>query len=107
MPREARLFTSSAGSPVRGFLKLRANIPPRWIENARTSRKRNEAGIVSALGKLRRLQKYHPRAKARIRAATSELRAALKLWETAYRKEVFYRGIRVLLEIKRDGASKL
>jgi len=30
MPREARPFTSSAGSVVRGYLKFRANIPPRW-----------------------------------------------------------------------------
>ncbi len=27
MPREAKLFSSSSGSAVRGFLKLRANIP--------------------------------------------------------------------------------
>jgi hypothetical protein len=33
MPKEARLFTSSAGSAVRGYLKYRANIPPRWIKN--------------------------------------------------------------------------
>src|SRR5262249_19729195 len=39
MPREARLFSSSAGSAVRGYLKYRANIPPRWIKNARGSRK--------------------------------------------------------------------
>jgi hypothetical protein len=40
MPREAGLFTSSAGSAVRGYLKYHANIPPRWIKNARGSRKR-------------------------------------------------------------------
>jgi hypothetical protein len=39
MPREARLVTSSAGSVVRGYLKFRANIPPRWIKNARGSPK--------------------------------------------------------------------
>ena len=43
MPREAKLFTSSAGSAVRGYLKFRANIPPRWIENARGTRKRMRA----------------------------------------------------------------
>jgi hypothetical protein len=48
MPREARLFTSSAGSVVRGYLKFRANIPPRWIENARGSRKPIEPEIAEA-----------------------------------------------------------
>lgn len=48
MPREAKLFTSSSGSVVRGFLKFRANIPPRWIANARASRKRVEPEIVRA-----------------------------------------------------------
>ncbi len=40
MAREAKLFSSSSGSVVRGFLKFRANIPPRWIRNAQNSRKR-------------------------------------------------------------------
>ena len=40
MPREAKLFASSSGSVVRGYLKFRANINPSWIRNARTSRKR-------------------------------------------------------------------
>ena len=46
MPREARLFTPSAGSVVRGYLKFRANIAPRWIKNARGSRKRIEPDIA-------------------------------------------------------------
>jgi hypothetical protein len=46
MPREAKLYASSSGSVVRGFLKFRANIPPRWIRNARASRKRVEPEIV-------------------------------------------------------------
>ena len=46
MPREARLFTSSTGSVVRGYLKYRANIPPRWIKNAWGSRKRIEPEIA-------------------------------------------------------------
>ena len=53
MPREAKLFSSSSGSVVRGFLKYRANIPPRWIRNARTSRKRIEPEIVQSLGSLK------------------------------------------------------
>ena len=28
-------------------------------------------------------------------------------WEVAYRKECFYRGLRVLLELERDGQSLL
>lgn len=107
MPREAKLFTASAGSPVHGFLKLRANIPPRWIKNARNSRKRLEPEVLSALKKLVGLQKRRPGAKVAIREARKEFRDALKRWETAYSKENFYRGIRVLLELKRDGVSKL
>ena len=49
MPREAKVFSSSSGSAVRGFSKFRANIPPRWIKNARNSRKRIEPEIVEAL----------------------------------------------------------
>ena len=52
MPREARLFTSSAGSVVRGYLKFRANIPPRWIKNARvrasgSSRRSPKVSVLS------------------------------------------------------------
>jgi hypothetical protein len=39
--------------------------------------------------------------------ARHDLQVALRAWETAYWKEAFYRGIRVLLEIKRAGSSKL
>jgi hypothetical protein len=45
MPREAKLYASSSGSAVRGFLKFRANIPPRWIQNAKTSRKRTTSRV--------------------------------------------------------------
>jgi hypothetical protein len=50
MPRQARLFDASSGSVVRGFLKFSANIPPRWIKNARASRKRLEPEIVRIFG---------------------------------------------------------
>jgi hypothetical protein len=62
MPREARLFTSSAGSVVRGYLKFRANIPPRWIENARGSRKRIEPDIAEGFRSLKclRAMSSHP-----------------------------------------------
>src|SRR5207247_4459804 len=63
MPREAKLFASSSGSVVRGYLKFRANITPRWIRNARTSRKRVEPEIVRSLRMLRDLKKNRPRAR--------------------------------------------
>ena len=107
MPREARLFTSSAGSAVRGYLKYRANIPPRWIKNARGSRKRIEPEIAEGFRSLKRLRIKRPRAKVAIRHAQRELRSVLDRWETAYRKENFYRGIRILLELQREGSSSL
>src|SRR5215472_15054410 len=67
MPREARLFTSSAGSAVRGYLKYRANIPPRWIKNARGSRKRIEPEIAEGFRSLERLRIRRPRARVAIR----------------------------------------
>jgi hypothetical protein len=39
--------------------------------------------------------------------AQRELRSVLDRWETAYRKENFYRGIRILLELQREGSSTL
>jgi hypothetical protein len=63
MPREAKLYASSSGSAVRGFLKFRANIPPRWIRNGRTSRKRVEPEIVRALRTLNGLRKTRPGAR--------------------------------------------
>jgi hypothetical protein len=79
MPRAARLFDSSSGSVVRGFLMLHANITPRWIENARSSRKHIEPEIDKSFRKLSRLSKNRPGAKVMIRNATKELKAVLKL----------------------------
>jgi hypothetical protein len=107
MPREARLFTSSAGSVIRGYLKFRANVPPRWIKNARGSRKRIEPEIAESFRSLKRLRIRRPRARVAIRNAQRELRSVLDRWETAYRKESSYRGIRILLELQRDGSSIL
>ena len=106
MPREAHLFDSSSGSAVNGFMKLQANIPPRWIDNARVSRKTLEPSIKECLLKLQGLRERHPGRKRAIKNATRDLHNVLKQWELRYRKEVFYVGIRVLLEIDRDGASK-
>jgi hypothetical protein len=107
MPRQARLFNASGGSVVRGYQKFRANIPPRWIRNARSSRKRIEPEIAKGLRSLRRLRTDRPRAQVAIRNAQRELLSVLERWETAYRKENFYRGIRVLLELQREGSSTL
>jgi hypothetical protein len=107
MPREARLFTSSAGSTVRGYLKYRANIPPRWKKNARGSRKRIEPEIAESFRSLKPLRIRRPRANVALRNAQRELRSALDRWETAYRKENFYRGIGILLELQREGSSTL
>jgi len=107
MPRQARLFISSGGSVVRGYQRFRANIPPRWIKNARISRKRIEPEIAKGLRSLERLRTDRPRARVAIRNAQRELRSVLERWEMAYRKENFYRGIRVLLELQREGSSSL
>src|SRR5260370_12288246 len=104
MPREAKLFSSSAGSAVRGFLKFRANIHPRWIKKARTSRKRVEREIVRDLRTLKQLIKNRPHARVAIKDARKELKAVLQRWEVAYNKESFYRGIRTLLELQRNGS---
>jgi hypothetical protein len=105
--REAKLFVSSAGSAVRGFIKFRANIPPRWIKNARNSRKRLEPEIVEALRSVKSIQRNRPRAHIALKNANKEVKAALSRWETAYNKENFYRGIRILLELQRNGSSTL
>ncbi len=107
MPREAKLFSSSAGSAVRGFIKFRANIPPRWIKNARNSRKRLEPEIVEALRSVKSIRRNRPRAHVALKNASKEVKAVLTRWETAYQKENFYRGIRILLELQRGGSSAL
>ena len=59
MPREAKLFDSSSGSVVRGFLKFSANIPPRWIKNAKASRKRM-SGICKMAKRMRFEKRFDP-----------------------------------------------
>jgi hypothetical protein len=107
MPRQAKLFASSSGSAARGFLKFRANIPPRWIKNAQRSRKRIEPEIVEALRSVRNIQRNRPRAQVTLKNANQQFKTVLSRWETAYNKENFYRGIRILLELQRNGSSKL
>jgi len=69
MPRKAKLFDSSSGSAARGFLKFRANIPPRWIKNAQKSRTRIEPEIVEALRSVRNIQRNRTRAQVTLKNA--------------------------------------
>jgi hypothetical protein len=56
------------------------------------SRKRIEPEIVEALRSVN---------------ANKRFKALLSRWETTYNKENFYRGIRILLELQRNGSSPL
>ena len=106
MPREARLFDSAKGSPVRALPRLQGNIPPNWIARARRSRKDLEPDLAAAMNKVRKLRKNRPKARATIKVAEQELRILMKAWEVAYRKESFYNGLRALLEISRNGVTR-
>ncbi len=93
MPREAGLFDETGGSALEGYLLLKrdgGNIPPMWIKRARLSRKRREKELAATLKKKSLDAVY-----------------LLRDWELAYRKECFYHGIRVLMELERAGQSKL
>jgi hypothetical protein len=93
MPREATLFESTNGQVVEAYLALResgANVPPMWIERARLSRKKKEKELAKLL-----------------KAGSLDAVGYLREWEFAYRKECFYHGIRVLMELERQGRSKL
>ena len=68
MPREAQLFDSCSGSAVKGFLKLQGNIPPRWIDNARTSRKTIEPTSRNICASSRGLGRNIPERRAPSRA---------------------------------------
>lgn len=104
MPRDARLFERYDGSPARALNRLTGNIPPNWIERARGARKSREADVASAMRKLQRLRAKRPKALATIKAAEAELRILLKDWEVSYQKETF-NGLRILLELSREGES--
>ncbi len=93
MPREANLFEVVNGSVVEAFLLLRAeskNIPPAWIERAKESRKNRQKRLAELLGE-----------------NSLDALPALRDWELAYRKECFYYGLRALLELERQGGTRL
>jgi hypothetical protein len=77
MPSDATLFRSGSGSAARGFLKFRANIPPRWIRNAQRSRKRIEPEIVQALRVVKSIRRNHPRARVALKKASKQFKAVL------------------------------
>jgi hypothetical protein len=106
MPREANLFRITGGSPVRALRRV-ANIPPRWIDRARKSRKALEPNLAKAFVKAERIRRRRPNARAAIRRVEMEMRGVLREWEVAYQKECFYYGIRALLELGRKGKTSL
>src|SRR5688572_612718 len=107
MAREAKLFNATSGSASRGFTRLVGNLPPSWITRAKRSRKALEPDVLKSIRKVKRLRSTRPNARATIKAAEKELRSVLGEWETAYRKECFYYGIRALLELQRKGSTRL
>jgi hypothetical protein len=76
-------------------------------KNAQKSRKRIEPEIVEALRSLKTIQRNRPRAQVALKNASKQFKAVLSRWDTGYEKENFYRGIRILLELQRQGSSKL
>ena len=62
--------------------------------------------MLKALRKLKRLRLKRPNAVVTIKGAERDLKIALKEWEVAYQKECFYYGIRVLLELDREGETQ-
>lgn len=93
MPREAALFDSTQGNLLHAYLALReegANIPPAWIERSRESRKKRE----KELGRL-------------LKSGKLDAANYIREWELFYRKECFYYGLRALMELERQGKTKL
>jgi hypothetical protein len=93
MGREAGLFEAAGGSPLKGYLLLKrdgGNVPPMWIDRSEMSRRERQKKLAPALRK----------------GGIAQFTLA-EDWELAYRKECFYRGIRILFELERTGKSEL
>lgn len=93
MAREAELFNATNGSPLEGFLrmkKLGANVSPQWLENSRQSRIHRQEAVVKALHE----------------GGWGDI-DILREWEEFYRKECFYYGMRILMELDRAGRTDL
>jgi hypothetical protein len=66
-----------------------------------------EPEIVNAVRSVKSIRRNRPRAQVALKNANKQFKAVLSRWETAYNKENFYRGIRILLELQRNGSSAL
>ena len=85
------LFDRAGGSPVVGYMLLRSegkNVPPSWIERYQESRRNKHDAVAKAI-KRKGFLGY----------------SALLDWEESYKKEYFYQGIRILMELDRNGES--
>lgn len=93
-PREAKLFEQTGGSILKAYLLLKenpgTNIPYSWYERASQSKRRIHSDISEVLKK-DSLKGYYK----------------LKEFETKYRKECFYYGLRLLLELERNKKTNL
>lgn len=93
MPREAALFESTNENLFLAYLTLReegANIPPAWIDRSRRSRKNREKELARLL-----------------KAGKLDAANYIRDWELAYKKESFYRGLRALMEMERQGKTRI
>lgn len=93
MPREADLYEQAKGSPLEGYLLLKAtgkNLPPNWIERATASRRGRHKAVAQVLQE----------------GGWGDI-AILRDWEQFYLKECFYYGIRVLFELERHKKTNL
>lgn len=90
---EQSLYEESKGDVLEAYLLLKGNrgtnVPPAWIERYHESRKKVEHEVGKILKK-KNLDGY----------------ATLKDWVDKFQKECFYRGIRALMEIERQGKTK-
>lgn len=92
MAREPWLFNSTSGNIFLAYLTVKEehmNIPPNWIKRSRLSRKAREAELAN-----------------RLKAGKLDAANFIREWEVLYKKECFYRGLRALLELERDGRTK-
>ena len=87
------LYEQSNGDVLRGYLLLKqngANVPSSWLERYVEGRKKVEKNVAKIL-KEQDLSGY----------------GTLEDWNHRYKVENFYRGIRALLEMERQGKTKI
>lgn len=87
------LFDEAGGDVLEGFLLAKSrnlNLPPNWIKRSEQSRVSRQEAVVEAL-----------------KAGDWSGIEILRDWNEAYRKAVFYKGVRILLELDRNGRSDL